>query len=38
MYKKYKVIVDGLPVGVVELTIEDVKSLLSDKDIQVIEL
>lgn len=33
--KKYLLIVDGLTVGIVELTTLEVKELLKDKDIQV---
>ena len=38
MYKKYLVIVDGLKVGVLELTPDDVKLLLSDNDIKIKEV
>ena len=38
MYKKYLVFVDGLKVGILELTKKDVILLLSDKDIQVTEI
>lgn len=36
--REYRVIVDGFEVGVVELTREEVKALLSDGDIQVKEV
>lgn len=36
--KKYIVIVDGLKVGIMELTPDDVKSLLSDNDIKLMEV
>lgn len=36
--KEYKVIVDGFEVGIVELTREEVKALLSDGAIQVTEV
>ena len=36
--KRYLIIVDGLKVGVMELTPEDVKSLLSDNDIKLMEV
>lgn len=38
MYKDYIIIVDGLTVGVVALTPDDVKILLNDNDIQVREV
>lgn len=34
--KEYKVIVDGLVVGILELSRDDVKALSSDKDIKVV--
>lgn len=38
MYKDYIIIVDGLKVGIVALTPEDVKILLNDNDIQIREV
>ena len=38
MYKDYMIIVDGLKVGVVALTPDDVKTLLSDNDIKIKEV
>jgi hypothetical protein len=38
MYKKYLIMVDGLKVGIMELTPEDVKLLESDNDIKVMEV
>lgn len=38
MYKDYIIIVDGLKVGIVALTPDDVKALSSDNDIQVREV
>ena len=38
MVKNYLIIVDGLKVGIMELTPEDVKILLSDNDIKVMEV
>ena len=38
MYKDYIVIVDGLKVGIVALTPEDVKILENDNDIKVMEV
>lgn len=36
--KKYKVIVDGYNVGIVELTPEEVKLLTADQDIKIKEV
>jgi len=38
MVKNYLIIVDGLKVGIMELTPEDVKLLESDNDIKVMEV
>ena len=38
MLKNYLIIVDGLKVGIIELTPEDVKLLESDNDIKVMEV
>lgn len=38
MLKNYLIIVDGLKVGIMELTPEDVKILESDNDIKVMEV
>lgn len=38
MYKDYIIIVDGLKVGIVALTPDDVKILLNDNDIQIREV
>ena len=38
MYKKYLVLVDGLKVGIIELTNADVNALLSDSSIKVMEV
>lgn len=38
MLKNYLIIVDGLKVGIMELTPEDVKILLSDNDIKIMEV
>lgn len=38
MIKNYLIIVDGLKVGIMELTPEDVKILESDNDIKVMEV
>ena len=36
--KRYLIIVDGLKVGIMELSPDDVKSLLSDNDIKLMEV
>ena len=38
MYKDYIIIVDGYKIGVVALTPDDVKILLNDNDIKIMEV
>ena len=38
MTKNYLIIVDGLKVGIMELSPDDVKALASDEDIKIMEV